>query len=120
MATFKQTVKQKVFKPSDYLKGPTIIGQNYTAWDTYGQGRPDFGKGAGPGDPYHEVIKKNSGLNPPQRGGIPSGTTGSDYHRPTQGGYGGVNGGGFLPGGSGNLGTGDPRIMAIRKRLGWV
>lgn len=46
------------YKPFDYLKGSKTLGQNYTAWDTYGQGKPDFGKAKGPGDPYHEITKK--------------------------------------------------------------
>lgn len=46
------------YTPADRLRGGTTVGSNYTAWDTYGQGKPDFGKDVGPGDPYHEVSKK--------------------------------------------------------------
>lgn len=53
----------KIFKPSDYLRGSQATGKNYTAFNTYGQGKPDFGKGAGPGEPYHEVVKPNLGKN---------------------------------------------------------
>lgn len=99
--------RPKLFTPGDYLRGSKIAGNQYTAWDTYGQGRPDFGKGAGPGEPYREVKKTNSGigaitrpkspiLNPPKQGRIP---TISSPSRP------GV--------------TNDPKVLAIRRRLGW-
>lgn len=43
------------YKPANYLRGDKNPGRKYTAWNTYGQGTPDLGKKAGPGDPYHEV-----------------------------------------------------------------
>lgn len=46
------------YKPFDWIRGSVIPGQKYTAWNTYGQGTPDFGKGKGPGTPYHEVQKR--------------------------------------------------------------
>lgn len=53
---------KRVTRPADYLRGGKTggrtIGETYTAFDTYGQGKPDFGHGAGPGDPYHEVQRK--------------------------------------------------------------
>ena len=83
----------KNYKPDDWLKGSTRVGGDYTAFDTYGQGRPDFGHGAGPGTPYHTVQKKVQlpKINTP-KWGIPMGTGTSV----------------------------DPRISAIRRRLGWA
>jgi hypothetical protein len=129
--------KPKTFKPGDYLKGSTTVGQNYTAWDTFGQGKPDFGKDLGPGDPYHEVLKKNSGFNPPQRGvgGVDNPVTGPGMGQPIKLGnvFGQPQRNGTQPTSNGgsrsplvnNLlqhslnNTSDPRIAAIRKRLGW-
>lgn len=59
----KPTTPQHVRNaPTDYLRGGKTkghtVGEGYTAWNTYGQGKPDFGKGPGPGEPYHEVQKK--------------------------------------------------------------
>lgn len=93
----------KRYRPADYLRGSTQIGKKYTAYDTYGQGRPDFGAGAGPGEPYHEVQKivrkpaKPPKWVPPQASPLPS-------HIPN------------LPG----TVKRDPRIDAIRRRLGWA
>lgn len=46
-----------VATPPNYLSGSKTPGGKYSAWDTYGQGKPDFGKDKGPGDPYHVVQK---------------------------------------------------------------
>lgn len=93
-------------KPADYLSGGTSVGDTYNAWDTYKQGKPDFGKGAGPGEPYHQVQKKIAptrkkppGNNPPKLGTIVSGVGNST---PTYG-----------PPGT----KSDPRTDAIRRRL---
>lgn len=75
----------KTANPSDYLRGSKIIGQKYTAWNTYNQGKPDFGKGSGPGTPYHE-IQKTVKQSSPSRTWSP---------------------------------VSDPRMEAIRRRLGW-
>lgn len=90
-------------KPADYLKGSTKIGQKYTAWNTYGQGKPDFGKGKGPGDPYHEVqktvakpgIKKDLPAWAARPQGLPD----------------------WAQGGSSSAAKPDPRTEAIRRRL---
>lgn len=97
----------RTYTPPDYLRGSKQIGKSYTAFDTYGQGRPDFGHGAGPGEPYHEVQKKVAPV--PKWGG-----TGSKSPR-------------WAPGiniGQGNTSSlpipdrnADPRIEAIRRRL---
>lgn len=47
--------KKTIKKPPDWLSGSMVKGKKYTAWDTYGQGTPDFGKGSGPGEPYHKT-----------------------------------------------------------------
>jgi hypothetical protein len=97
------------YKPNDYLRGSKRVGGSYTAFDTYGQGRPDFGKGPGPGEPYHEVQKKvapmpkwaGSGSKSPKW--APGVNIGSSNVNPsTQ---------------PANIGSGDPRIDAIRRRL---
>jgi hypothetical protein len=88
------------YTPPDYLKGSHVIGGKYTAWSDYGQGRPDFGVGAGPGTPYHEVQKTVTA--PPPWAGPPKMTLpkwGGRVQLPT---------------------SNDPRITAIRKRLGWA
>lgn len=51
-------VAKAVSKPADWMSGGTKVGDTYNAWDTYGQGKPDFGVGAGPGEPYRQVQKK--------------------------------------------------------------
>lgn len=96
--------KTKVFKPNDYIKGGTKVGTDYTAYANYNQGKPDFGKGYGPGTPYHEVTRRNTGRNyagslpkPPAHQGS------ATYHRPSYG-----------------AATGDSRASAIRRRLGWI
>lgn len=53
----KPVIKQPTYKPPDYLSGSQRVGQKYKAWDTFGAGKPDFGKGAGPGIPYHVTEK---------------------------------------------------------------
>lgn len=90
--------KPQIYQPPDWLKGSTTVGGNYTAWNNYGQGTPDFGVGAGPGTPYHEVQKKVSA--PPKKPvTVP------------------IN---KFPGSGDNVyGSVDPRIVAIRRRLGW-
>ena len=92
-------------RPFDYLRGGRYVGEKYTAWDTYGQGRPDFGKGAGPGEPYREIIKTNSKAPRPPKQTQLSPPVGLPQ-RPPQG-------------GSGGKFHRDARIAAIRKRLGW-
>lgn len=100
----KPRTKPKTFSPSDFLRGSKNVGQKYTAWDTYGQGKPNFGKGVGPGSPYREVVKANTGSNATSGGGwTPPRSPGQTYNRPR----------------SGRL-TGDPRTSAIRRRLGWI
>lgn len=55
-------------KPKNWLRGGTKIGQSYTGWNTHNQGKPDFGKGAGPGIPYQEVTGK---IKNPTGGKVP-------------------------------------------------
>jgi hypothetical protein len=89
-------------KPRDWAGGSTTIGGTYDAWNTYGQGAPDMGVGAGPGLPYHTTKKKVKTPAPmplPSRGGPMS-------QRPEP----------HWNGGNWN----DARISAIRKRLGWA
>ena len=96
--------KPKYHKPADFLRGSTTVGKTYTGYSNYSQGKPDFGKGAGPGTPYHEVQRLNTGRDWAPVGGSGSpGTRAGSYSRP---GYGRV--------------TGDPRTLAIRRRLGWI
>jgi hypothetical protein len=95
----------KPFTPSDYLMGGKRVGQKYTAWNTYGQGKPDFGKGAGPGEPYHKVTKTNLGKDIIKRPDWGNSKT-PVFNKPT----------------AKNPKFGvktDPRTAAIRKRLGW-
>lgn len=53
----KSVAKNPLKMPSDWLSGGMKNGAKYQAWDTFGQGKPDFGKGKGPGDPYHSVTR---------------------------------------------------------------
>lgn len=89
--------------PDDYLRGSKFVGEKYTAWDTYGQGRPDFGKGAGPGEPYREVQKVMKPINKPN---TPP-TKPSPINRPNKPQW-------------GSRRLNDARARAIRKRLGWM
>lgn len=60
MATKRPGYKKTVAiinKPSDWLFGSNKVGSKYTAWNTYGQGKPDMGKGVGPGEPFHKIQK---------------------------------------------------------------
>lgn len=106
---------QRVKKPGDYLRGGkthgTTVGENYTAWNTYGQGKPDFGKGPGPGEPYHEVQKKVQTPLPGPKGRMnpPKWAPGPTLpKRP----------GGTLPfTPPGNKGKVDARLAAIKRRL---
>lgn len=83
---------QQVYKPADWVSGGVTIGGKYNRWDTFGQGTPDMGKGAGPGDPYHVV--QSIVQKPPTK---PITQPAKDY---------------------GNAGPGiDPRTEAIRRRL---
>lgn len=102
--SYSKPKKPKTFKPSNYLRGSTTPGGKYTAFTNYGQGRPDFGKGAGPGTPYREVTRVNPGRNYTEWPDWepPASKTGT-YSRPR----------------SGTL-TRDPRTSAIRRRLGWI
>lgn len=102
---------QRVKKPVDYLRGGktggTTVGENYTAWNTYGQGKPDFGKGPGPGEPYHEVQKKVQTPLPGPKTNRPGWAT-LPGRKPAPGG-----GLPFHP-----PGKPDSRIAAIKRRLG--
>jgi hypothetical protein len=109
--------KKPIYKPSDYLRGSKTIGGKYTAWDTYGQGRPDFGKGSGPGEPYHEVQKNVKLPKPKPR--LPSP---GKFPKPTPR----PNNPSLPPfenasaGPPGSFSPRNPRIEAIRRRLGWM
>lgn len=92
-------------KPYDYLRGSIKPGGKYTAWNTYGQGKPDFGYGKGPGEPYHEVQKRVTAGGPQMP---PRGRPGSPT-KPIVG----AGDASTLPWGKGR----DPRIEAIRRRL---
>jgi hypothetical protein len=93
--------------PDDYLRGSKFVGEKYTAWDTYGQGRPDLGKGAGPGEPYREIQKT---VRPQSaKPSIPP----RDINRPSP-----VNRPGW--GSAKPKRLEDARARAIRKRLGWM
>lgn len=94
------------YTPNDYLRGSKKIGGSYTAFNTYGQGRPDFGKGPGPGEPYHEVQKKVAPI--PKWGG--TGSKGVRWAPGINIGQGNTS----LPVQDRNV---DPRIEAIRRRL---
>jgi hypothetical protein len=98
------------FQPGDYLSGSTTIGGKYNAYDTYGQGAPDFGEGAGPGTPYHVVQKTVSRpvKRPAKPRGLPSAPPIANPPRAT------------LPARTIGAPKTDPRIEAIRRRLGWV
>lgn len=102
----------KSYTPADYLRGSKKVGGTYTAFDTYGQGTPDFGHQKGPGEPYHEVQKKvkavpkwakPQGTHLPWAPGIPIGGSNQET-KPWWGNQ--------LPGAGG-----DSRIEAIRRRL---
>ena len=85
-------------KPSDWLSGSNVLGKKYTAWNTYGQGKPDMGKGAGPGEPFHKVEKTNVRAGRP--GWIPNQPSGPEVvSRST------------------TSTKSDPRSEAIRRRL---
>lgn len=97
--------KPKTFTPNDYLSGSKTVGQKYNAWNTYGQGKPDFGKGAGPGEPYHIVQKANVGKNISLPGTINwAGNNANTWQRPT----------------AGTVKNASPYVAAIRRRLGWT
>lgn len=103
--------KPKTYKPGDWLKGSTTIGKQYTAWDTYGQGKPDFGAAQGPGDPYHEVQKTvRRPVKPPKW--VPPKTLPQAPGRPSERSW--------IPPGTISTGHSDPRISVIRRRLGWA
>lgn len=103
--------KKLKYAPVDYLRGGKTkghtIGENYTAWNTYGQGRPDFGKEQGPGEPYHEVQKKvqkplpgpDSNRPPWARLPSPAQRNTLPYHPP------------------GQAGQASPWLSAVRRRL---
>lgn len=100
--------------PANYLRGSKTIGQKYTAYDNYNQGKPDFGKGAGPGTPYHEVQKTVQkaipGAGKPVNAGPP---TNSHIHLPNWFGRSpSIGNGGYLD----NI-VRNARSAAIRKRL---
>jgi hypothetical protein len=108
----KRLGKGDRYVPPDYLSGSKTIGGKYTAWDTYGQGRPDFGVGEGPGTPYHQDQKTVTA--PPPWGPMGTGQT------PLPKWAGGLP---YRPGSTSNppsSNVSDPRITAIRKRLGWT
>ncbi|GHF92149.1 hypothetical protein GCM10018783_73740 [Streptomyces griseosporeus] len=86
----KGKLKNMLYKPPDWLRGPQILGQNYTAWQTFNNARPDFGKELGPGEPYREATKKVSKFSLPVT--KPNGT--AQWKPPA-----------------------DPRTEAIRRRL---
>jgi hypothetical protein len=87
------------YDPLDFLRGSKTIGQKYTSWNTYGQGKPDMGVGAGPGEPYHEVVKKvPNQISPPNNWGL-------DVSAPE------------MVGQKSQVSGTDPRIEAIRRRL---
>jgi hypothetical protein len=99
----KKPKPPRIFKPADFLRGSTKVGQKYTAWTNYNQGKPDFGKGSGPGTPYSEITRLNTGQNWSQLPSPPrSPSSRPTYSRPS----------------FGRL-TDDPRASAIRRRLGW-
>lgn len=91
--------------PSDYLRGSKHVGEKYTAWDTYNQGRPDFGKKGGPGTPYHEVQHTNLKSKTP-----PWALPGKVIPKPP------AQRTSHLP----QWKPTDARVSAIRKRLGWM
>jgi hypothetical protein len=110
-ATYKRPPKKPIrYKPADFLRGSQMVGEKYTAWDSHGQGKPDFGKGAGPGEPYREVQKTNR--KPPKAS---PGSSAAKGVMPSQG---NVTGPSWIAKGP-MANRNDPRIAAIRKRLGW-
>lgn len=111
-APVKVTKKKPVrYKPADFIRGTQNVGDKYTAWDTYGQGKPDFGKGAGPGEPYREVSKRNTGR--PGVSAVPKGV------KPAAGSVVPSGGPSWIAKTRVGGNSSDPRIAAIRKRLGW-
>lgn len=96
-----KTAFPKIYNPTDFLRGGKKIGDKYTAWNTYGGEKPDFGKGKGPGDPYHETQR----------------TVASYVKEQAKGGLGGAQKptGPTWPGGKPT--KPDPRSEAIRRRL---
>src|SRR5205809_4860255 len=105
----KPKTPARTYTPNDYLRGSKNIGGTYTAFDTYGQGTPDFGHALGPGDPYHEVQKKIQPM--PKWAG--SGSKALKWAP-------GINIGSTNPAQSTQpaaIGSSDPRIEAIRRRL---
>lgn len=86
-------------KPPDYLSGSKTPGKKYSAWDTYNQGKPDFGKDKGPGDPYHVVQKTVAKPVPAPRSNRPAWAGGVDR--------------------SSNVRR-DPWLNAIKRRLGVI
>lgn len=110
----KPNPKPEVLKkpPEDYLRGSKTVGGKYTAWNTYGAGKPDFGKSAGPGDPYHEVEKRvRKPLPIPKGGQKPTLPWGPPKVRTTLPARNNVG----LP----QTNDGNMRMEAIRRRLGW-
>lgn len=105
----------KSLLPTDYVKGSNVVGEKYTAYNTYGQGRPDFGAKAGPGDPYHVVqktMRKNTSKPTPWRSVLNS--RGDVFNRaPAQ------QGQQFSSNGTYGENNYSARVAAIRKRLGW-
>lgn len=110
----KQVKTPPSYKPTDYLRGSQAVGQKYTAWDNFNQGRPDFGKGAGPGTPYHEVTKKvpNTPLQWPSGPSTPP--SGTRPPKPRWVSQVGVQS--RPPSRIAN----EARINVIRRRLGWT
>lgn len=90
------------YKPTDYLSGSQVLGKKYKAWDTYGQGTPDLGKGAGPGMPYHVVSKTVKKPKPVPKKPTP-------WQQKTQE---------TFPGS--NSSSAHARMDALKRRLGWA
>jgi hypothetical protein len=94
----------KTFKPKDYLSGSKKVGGKYKAWNTYNQGTPDMGKGAGPGEPYHVVTQTNTGKNFPVKTNPQAPPSTPISVRPR----------------AGTVTSTSPYVAAIRRRLGWT
>jgi hypothetical protein len=97
-------------KPANYLRGSKTIGQKYTAYDNYGQAKPDFGKGNGPGTPYHEVQKIVQKAVPGAGKPVTPGPPSSGIKLPKWAGRG-------LPTKPSGTLAKDARVAAIRNRL---
>lgn len=115
MAVKKVRVKTSQL-PTDYVKGSKVVGEKYNAFNTYGQGTPDFGASKGPGDPYHVVqktMRANTAKPTPWRSVLNSVGTVFDRNNPPAG--------GVRFGSNGTYGENNynARVAAIRKRLGW-